>query len=324
MSLWSILVDVVIIAFIAFGGWRGWRDGLLAASVNLLGLGASLWIAFSFYPLASQWVIAIWSLPVGLAHLLAFFLLTVISDSLVSIAVLLLAHRMHIAWGEQSWWQIAGIVPGVVTSLVTAGYLASLVLAVPLENPLKIAVHQSFLAPKLANTVNRLGAPVNKLVEPALNDLSQLFTIEPNSKELVTLPFKVALPELCSQAENDMLGLVNTERTRRGIRALTMNEPLRQVGRAHALDMFQRGYFSHYTPEGKDPFDRMNAANISYQMAGENLALAPTLTAAHTGLMNSPGHKRNILDPNFAKVGIGCYQSAQYGMMFAQEFTNRN
>ncbi len=101
-----------------------------------------------------------------------------------------------------------------------------------------------------------------------------------------------------------------------------MDEQLRSVARAHSRDMFVRGYFSHYTPESKDPFDRLKDANIAYLAAGENLALAPTLPTAHTGLMNSPGHRRNILDPNYHRVGIGAYQSARYGMMFSQEFSN--
>ena len=103
---------------------------------------------------------------------------------------------------------------------------------------------------------------------------------------------------------------------------MIMDESLRDLARDHSLDMYQRGYFSHYTPEGKDPFDRMEEHGISYLAGGENLALAPTVAMAHTGLMNSPGHKRNILDPKYHKIGIGAYQDPRYGIMFSQEFTN--
>ena len=91
-----------------------------------------------------------------------------------------------------------------------------------------------------------------------------------------------------------MLELVNQERIKVGVRPVVMDESLRDLARDHSLDMYQRGYFSHFTPEGKDPFDRMEEHGISYLAAGENLALAPTVAMAHTGLMNSPGHKRNI------------------------------
>jgi uncharacterized protein YkwD len=94
------------------------------------------------------------------------------------------------------------------------------------------------------------------------------------------------------------------------------------VARAHSTDMFARGYFSHYTPEKKDPFDRMKKAGIRFQTAGENLALGRTLKICHQGLMNSPGHKANILNPAFGRLGIGIMDGGIYGLMISQEFRN--
>jgi len=86
--------------------------------------------------------------------------------------------------------------------------------------------------------------------------------------------------------------------------------------------MFARGYFAHVTPEGVDPFTRMREAKVSFLTAGENLALAPTLQIAHTGLMNSPGHRENILRPSFGRVGIGIMDGGLHGLMISQEFRN--
>jgi uncharacterized protein YkwD len=66
----------------------------------------------------------------------------------------------------------------------------------------------------------------------------------------------------------------------------------------------------------------MDKAKIKYSQAGENLALAPDVEIAHNGLMNSPGHRANILTPEFKKVGIGCLAGGTHGKMFSQEFTN--
>jgi uncharacterized protein YkwD len=66
----------------------------------------------------------------------------------------------------------------------------------------------------------------------------------------------------------------------------------------------------------------MDKANIKYMLAGENLALAPDVEIAHNGLMNSPGHRANILNSDYGKVGIGCMDGGMYGKMFSQEFTN--
>ncbi|MEO5953203.1 MAG: CAP domain-containing protein, partial [Chloroflexia bacterium] len=65
---------------------------------------------------------------------------------------------------------------------------------------------------------------------------------------------------------------------------------------------------------------RMDTAGITYRTAGENLALAPSLDIAHEGLMNSPGHRANILNADFGRVGIGVLDGGVYGKMFVQEF----
>jgi len=64
----------------------------------------------------------------------------------------------------------------------------------------------------------------------------------------------------------------------------------------------------------------MRAAGIRYLTAGENLALAPTLQVAHNGLMNSPGHRANILHAQFGRLGIGILDGGIRGLMVSQEF----
>ena len=119
-----------------------------------------------------------------------------------------------------------------------------------------------------------------------------------------------------------MLNLVNLERGKKGLPTLAFAEDLSGVARLHAKDMLERGYFSHYTPEGASPFDRMEAFGITYQYAGENLAFAPDVQIAMAGLMKSPGHRENILSPNFRKGGIGVIDAGIYGKMFVQEFSD--
>ena len=66
----------------------------------------------------------------------------------------------------------------------------------------------------------------------------------------------------------------------------------------------------------------MTEAGVKFRTAGENLALAPTLQLAHTGLMNSPGHRANILRPEFGRLGIGIMDGGFRGIMVSQEFRN--
>jgi uncharacterized protein YkwD len=86
--------------------------------------------------------------------------------------------------------------------------------------------------------------------------------------------------------------------------------------------MFKRGYFAHNSPEGENVADRAEKVGVDYQVIGENLAYAPTLALAHNGLMNSPGHRANILSSDYQKIGIGVQDGGVYGLMITQVFSN--
>jgi len=120
--------------------------------------------------------------------------------------------------------------------------------------------------------------------------------------------------------EQKMLGLVNQERARVGLPALKANLELVRLARLKAQDMINLGYFSHISPTYGSPFDMIKSAGIRYGYAGENLAGAYSVEVAHTSLMNSEGHRANILNSNFKEVGIGVVDGGPYGKMFVQLF----
>lgn len=121
--------------------------------------------------------------------------------------------------------------------------------------------------------------------------------------------------------ESRMFELVNQERAKNGLRAYKMDPELVKVARVKAQDMVNLGYFSHTSPTYGSPFDMMKRFGISYRTAGENLAGAPTVDRAHVNLMNSPGHRANILNSNFTNIGIGVVQGSPYGKIYVQMFT---
>lgn len=319
LSFW---VDLVALLLIFLGAWRGYREGIFVASANLLGLVFSLVLAFWLYQPLADFLLKYWSIPIGVMNIFSFLLIAFVTDGMITAGVLLFgnSYSTQLNLPHVSRW--IGIVPGVISSFITLTYLAAVVSVMPLEHPFKVAVTEAATTRQLIQLAHQSGLPINQLVGPAIKDLSQLFTVQPGSSEMVELGFVVQDPEIASNEEEEMLRLVNQERAKEGISPLVMDQSLRNLARSHSLDMYQRGYFSHYTPEGKDPFDRMKEHDISYMAAGENLALAPSVDMAHNGLMNSPGHRRNIMDPNYHKVGIGAYKHSRYGIMFSQEFTD--
>lgn len=120
--------------------------------------------------------------------------------------------------------------------------------------------------------------------------------------------------------EQKMVDMVNAERAARGLSPLKVNLELTKVARLKAKDMIDNNYFSHTSPTYGSPFDMMKQFDITYRAAGENLAGAPDVNTAHTNLMNSPGHRANILNASFTEVGIGILPGSIYGKIFVQMF----
>ena len=119
-----------------------------------------------------------------------------------------------------------------------------------------------------------------------------------------------------------MVNLVNQEREKARVGSVRVDPVMTAVAEAHAKDMFLRRYFSHVTPEGLTAEDRLEKGGVYFTVAGENIAYAPDLTTAHDGLMNSPSHRQNILDPSFRRIGIGIISTVTWGTMFVQDFAN--
>lgn len=120
--------------------------------------------------------------------------------------------------------------------------------------------------------------------------------------------------------EAQMVNLVNQARTGQGLKALSVNSQLVTLARRKSQDMVDKNYFSHTSPTYGSPFDMMKNAGVKYSTAGENIAGAATVDSAHQNLMNSPGHRANILNSSFTQVGIGIVSGSQYGKMFTQMF----
>jgi len=128
------------------------------------------------------------------------------------------------------------------------------------------------------------------------------------------------LPTSLTAMEQQMVNLVNQERVKQGLKPLEVDMRLVKAARLKSQDMIDKNYTSHISPTYGSPFDMLKSMGITYRTAGENIAGAGTVDRAHTSLMNSAGHRANILSPNYTKFGIGIIQGGPYGLMFTQIF----
>lgn len=116
-----------------------------------------------------------------------------------------------------------------------------------------------------------------------------------------------------SAYEQKVVDLTNQERSKNGLAALKVDTALSKVAREKSLDMSKNGYFSHTSPTYGSPFDMMKQFGISYQYAGENIAMGQrTPEEVVQAWMNSEGHRKNILSANFNYIGVGYVESGNY------------
>ena len=316
-------IDIVLVIVIAASAAAGWQRGLILSMFDLTRwLGSWLAALLLYRPVSNGLgyltdLTETWRAPLGF-----LFVLSIASIFIQLVARAIVRRIPREIHGKQTN-RILGTIPGLVNGTVMAAILSALLFSIPFSDSFSKTIQNSVLADRFAVYTGQLEDVLAPIFEPAVRQtLNRLVTIEPGSDEHVELPFKVENSKPDPSLEEQMLGLINQERISRGLKPLVADPELTEVARRHSADMFVRSYFSHYTPEGKDPFERMTEAHVHFQTAGENLALAPRLQIAHTGLMNSPGHRANILNPKFGRVGIGVMDGRRRGLMISQEFRN--
>ncbi|MGI6120513.1 MAG: CAP domain-containing protein [Desulfosporosinus sp.] len=136
------------------------------------------------------------------------------------------------------------------------------------------------------------------------------------SPKVPAIPLVTAL----TADEQLMVNMINQERSAAGLNPLKVDLRLASVARAKANDMKVNNYFSHTSPTYGSPWDMMQQVGISYRRSGENISGNKSVAASMASLMQSPGHRANILNPSFTHVGVGIAYGSAYGTLYVQEF----
>lgn len=315
-------IDLGIIIVALFFIVESQKRGLINELLNLLGLFFALISSLLFYPNVANLITKLFDIPKIAINPIAFLICWLIFETVYSFATYHLAKKYLVKLVDKPFDKYLAFVPGVINSLLFSAFVLLFLVSIPISPIFKKSIFDSKLGSPLITYATVLEQPFNSVFGPIAKQSLTFLTVNPEEKGSVNLGYQQDQLSVDYAGEQEIFNLVNQERAKIGVQALIWDETRAQVGRAHSNDMFKRGYFSHYSPEGKDIGDRLQAAGITYEIAGENLALAPSIGSAHTGLMNSPGHKRNILDPAFKRVGIGVIDGGVYGKMVTQVFTN--
>ena len=315
-------VDLVIILVLLYFVFEGLRHGFWFVLADFLSFLASLVIAIRAYSFIAGILIANFNLTSAIANALGFLLTAILAELVISFLLAKILTKLPAKVLENKYLRFLGPVPALGEGLIILSFVLVLFLSFPVKASIKKDISDSQIGGVIVRETSGIEAGLNEIFGGVIENSLTYLTVRQGSTESVPLQVEPGELAVDEKAEGEMFSLVNEERRKAGLAELLWSPEILVVARAHAKDMWERKYFSHVSPDGEDVGGRLDEVGLAYGLAGENLALAPTVNIAHSGLMASAGHRANILGPDFKKVGIGVIDNGVYGKMFVQVFTD--
>jgi uncharacterized protein YkwD len=317
-------VDWIIIAVLLYEVYDGWKAGLVALGTSFLSFAISLWLAIVLNPPVSAFLAEKFGIAASWASVIGYIVIALLS----SIVIAEIIHRLVLTIPQKivksKINSSLGSCISFLNGLVIIAFFLLVIVVLPIRGTVKMDIKDSKIGSVILMAMEKYSGPIKTSIDEIGSTAARFITIEPASTESIAIDVSPKPEDLIIDAadEKHMVDLVNAERVKVGVSALVMDVKLTGVAESHSRDMFMRRYFSHVSPDSQDPSERLTEARISYTLMGENIGYAPDVEVAHKGLMNSPEHKKNILDPQFRRVGIGIISTKSFGIMVTQDFTN--
>lgn len=314
--------DILIVIILFYFIWDSFLHNFFVLLVEFISFLLSILIGLRFYTFISDLIATNISIPNSISKALGFLITVLISEGIFAAVLIFLARKIPEKIRKAPLLNYFRFIIGFFDGILLLSFLIPLTLASPIPSGYKERISSSRLGGVISEKTAFFESKYSEIFGDIISDGLNLLTVNPRSDKRILLNVSSTNLKVDFESEANMLKLVNVERRKAGVRELVLKEEAVLVARKYAEDMWKREYFSHYSPEGTDVSDRLEENGIAYSIVGENLALAPTLLIAHNGLMNSEGHKKNILDTNFRKVAIGVIDNGIHGKLFVQIFTD--
>jgi uncharacterized membrane protein required for colicin V production len=322
-----MLIDFLALLLLAYLLVRGWTRGFVREAFDLAGLIVGIILAFRLAPLVGALFTALFGFSEPVARLIGGSVVFFAVGAGAAIGTRLIEGRFRMPG-------LNGVNRAGGASLAAAWgvFVATLVMTIGVILPMPPTVAGHFDDSVVARTLtNPDGLPQDVFTDVAgdriVEAMLKLRELVGDRKVVIGPGESLEIPpadpddlERDRDAAEEIFEKVNASRVEAGLQPLRWSGDLADVAARHAREMYVEGYFAHESPRTGSVGDRLRAAGISYRLAGENLALAATPNEVHNGLMDSPGHRANILGREFATVGIAVIRGP-LGLMTVQVFT---
>ena len=320
------ILDVVILLLLAWFAIAGIRRGFVLSIFDVIALVVTIVLATKTFHLAGGLIATQFGVSPLLSDLLGFGavmavgeILRIIGSALITAALRPLFFALPPLGYLNS---LAGLVPGALRGLGYASVALIALESIPFSSGLHAQVAQSPVASTVLDLVGQ-ASPSFQDTLSVLVDGKTSGAPDPTLSLASHVPFPSGIDSSPDpSAEGQIFAMTNLARTQAGLPPLTLDSNLSVVARIHSVEMFQLAYFSHDSPIYGSPSERLQRAGISFRLSGENIAYAPTIPMAFSGLMKSAEHRDNILATGFHRIGIGVAQAGIWGYMITEDFAD--
>jgi len=314
------MIDILLVVITLICVFWGFKSKSNKITPYVLSLLTGTILAFVFYQPFSKLLYSITELDYISARVISFALLAMIGAIILYGLILLLhkynykkASKLFDYFNKMNFISLPILI--MIIGLIILIALSSIQINMPKNDVLSYSVNQSRIVRPIKKLINTIGLDPNSIS-------TGLLSYKEESEVITPIEFSSEFIYYDSSREASLFKLVNAARIENGRQPLAYNVELANVAREHSTDMLKRRYFSHISIDGISPFDRIKAAGINYNLAGENLAISNSVENAMTALMKSEKHKANILNPQFSKIGIGIAQNEDGALAITQIFKN--
>ncbi len=270
-SLNSNLTDLIILVILLFFIHQGFVNGFWAILVDFVAFLGTLLISLKAYKLAAT---------ILHSNALGYLVVAIIIEILISFTLTFLIKKLPQKILKNHVTKLFGILLSFGQGLILITFALTFLITLPVNPSIKVAISNSKIGGFLLTKTTGIEKSINAIFSNSITNSLIYTTVEPKSHESIPLDSGSLKLSVDETSENQMVKLVDTERTNRGLAPLTVSPQLLDVARNYGKKMWQEHYFGHYDNNDKDVGNRLTLAGVYYTLAGENLALAPTVTMA--------------------------------------------
>jgi len=320
------MIDFILGLYFAALLVRGWIRGFVKEVLDLLGLVLGVAVAFRLSGPLGEFFAGRFDVSSEWARLGAGIALFIIVGLGMGLAAHWLGKVMRLP-GLNLSNRLLGAGLAGAWALVIVLVVVSLLRALPMPSAVDATLDDSVILAAVSGP----DSPAQRAFQSVAGDsvLDTILALEPliGDRRLIldedaSIEIRPARPDQLESRPADaekVFAFANDARLAAGVAPLAWSDGLAAVAEAHAEEMYRSGYFSHRSPTTGDVVDRVAAAGIRLHAIGENLALAATPRAVHQALMDSPGHRDNLLRVSFDRIGVAAVDGP-LGLMVVQVF----